>query len=112
MQYSPKLKTAMEEIKQVLAKHDLGAIIVLHTPGFGEYFVKVDPSYSCAAINEANGYIRVKAKLQEDFNGDKKAWKQKVTDTSNMLHVLSENGNYVVDALMQLSVMVDSHAFR
>jgi hypothetical protein len=28
----------MEEIKAVIKKHDLAAFVVLHTPGFSEYF--------------------------------------------------------------------------
>jgi hypothetical protein len=31
MQYSPKLKKAMEEIKAVLNKHDIAASVILHT---------------------------------------------------------------------------------
>jgi hypothetical protein len=50
MKYSPKLRTAMEEIKAVIKKHDIAGVVVLHTPGYGEHFIKIDPSYSCAKI--------------------------------------------------------------
>lgn len=50
MQYSPKLKNAMEEIKLIIDKYDIAACVVLHTPGFSEFLNKIDPSYSCAKI--------------------------------------------------------------
>lgn len=52
MQYSPKLKIAMDEIKQVLKKHDIAGFVVLHTPGFTEYLNRVDPSYSSTFMDE------------------------------------------------------------
>lgn len=32
MQYSPKLKVAMDEVKDVLKKYDIAGFVVLHTP--------------------------------------------------------------------------------
>lgn len=58
MQYSPKLKNAMEEIKAILKKHDIGASVILHTPGFTEYLNHVDTSYSCLTFEGDN--IRIK----------------------------------------------------
>lgn len=67
MNYSPKLKKAMAEIKEIMDKHDINGSIILHSPGFGEHFMKVDASYSCAKIeNTAHGpAIRIKAKAHE-----------------------------------------------
>lgn len=50
MQYSPKLKKAMEDIKKILHENDIAGFVVLHTPGFSEYLNRVDPSYSCAKL--------------------------------------------------------------
>lgn len=75
MQFDPKLKVAMEEIKAVLKKHDIAGVVVLHNNdgpghGHGEYAMVLDPSYSCASLNE--GMVRLKelpklcmAKLRE-----------------------------------------------
>lgn len=60
MQYSPKLKLAMEEIKQVLKKYDIGACVMLHTHGFMEYLNHIDPSYS-AISQPVQGGFRIKA---------------------------------------------------
>lgn len=91
MKFNPKLKNAMEEIKSILNEYDIAGSVILHSPGFSEYFTKINPSYSCAKF-DGDG-IRVKAKLNEDFNGDKKAWNKKVTDTVNMIeHIADVSG--------------------
>lgn len=95
----------MEEIKAVLEKHDIAGIAVLHTPGHAEFLLKINPSYSCAKIE--GDKLRVKAKLEEDFGGDKKAWEQKVRDTSNMLNLISEVGASTVLSVGEISRMLD-----
>jgi hypothetical protein len=89
MQYSPKLKTAMAEIKAILKKHDIGAFVILHTPGFSEYVNEISPSYSCAffdhSLKDANiTGIRFKAKAAELPGGEEER-NQKIADTDNML---------------------------
>ena len=84
MQYSPKLKKAMKQIKAVLDEHDIAGSVVLHTPGFGEHFIKLDPSYSAMKIKDEALHIRVK----EAEVGKKKA-KQLATDTANMANILT-----------------------
>lgn len=87
MQYAPKLKIAMEEIKAVFEKYDIGGFAVLHTPGFAEFFSKVDPSYSCAKFEhlpDGQTGVRFRSKLA-DYDGDKEAWHTKTSDTVNLL---------------------------
>jgi len=91
MQYSPKLKIAAEEIKAILKKHDIGAYVRLHTPGFSEYVNEISPSYSCAkfdhSIPETVG-IRFVAKAK-DLPGGAAERDQKIADTDNMfLHFM------------------------
>lgn len=105
MQYSPKLKKAIQEIKDILSREDIAGVVVLHEPGHSEFLVKVDPTYSCVKIK--GDQIRIKAKLKEDFNGDKKAWTKKVGDSANMLHLLSMTMGDIVVPLMDLSHRVD-----
>jgi hypothetical protein len=90
MQYSPKLKIAMDEIKQVLKKHDIAAFLVLHTPGFAEYLNHVNPSYSCAFMDEDP--IRgsgIKVKLVTAEVGKENA-RQLANDTMNMITIFAE----------------------
>lgn len=86
MQYSPKLKKAMEEIKAIVDKYDIGACVMLHTPGFTEYLNKLDPSYSCVLYEMVEGErgIRFRARKQ-DYNGDIEKRNQVIKDTVNML---------------------------
>ena len=87
MQFSPKLKKAMADIKAILDEHDIAGMVFLHTPGHGEYMIKINPSYSCASIDR--GQLRVKCKA-EDFGGDKQKQHQVMKDTCNLLSVLSD----------------------
>lgn len=100
-----KLKTAIEEIKKILSKHDIGAMVVLHTPGHSEFLLNVSPSYSCATFIEDK--LRVKTNLDIDFNGDKNARTKKVTDTANMLHHLTSTTVHCADSLLKISQLVD-----
>jgi hypothetical protein len=106
MQYSPKLKKAMEEVKEIVKKYDIAALVVLHTPGCSEYLNHITPSYSCMKWN--GDELRIRAKLQEDFNGDKKAMHEKLQATSNMLRLLSETAGKELLGLMKVSDFVDS----
>jgi hypothetical protein len=104
MQYSPKLKKAMEEIKAIVTKYDIGAMVIIHTPDHSEYYMNISPSYSCAKHD--GDTVRIKAKLK-DFNGDKKAWQLKVTDTSNMLSLLGETGGRTALSILNVSKQLD-----
>lgn len=104
-QHSPKLKKINEEIQKILKDNDISGVILLHTPGFGEFSVNISPSYSCAFVE--GHALRVKAKLNEDFNGDKELWTQKVKDTANMLHILSNMGSKILGTIDEISLAVD-----
>lgn len=106
MQYSPKLKKAMEEIKAIIAKYDIAALVVLHAPGDSEYLNAIAPSYSCMKWN--GDELRIRAKLKEDFNGDKKKMEEKLAATSNMLRLLSEVGGKQLMSLIECSTFVDN----
>lgn len=103
MQYSPKLKTAAEEIKAILKKHDIAASIVLHTPGHSEFVLEITPTYSCAKLNHDN--IHFKAK-KADFNDELKR-QQTISDTANMMSLLSEVTAKNAMMLIQVSEQFD-----
>lgn len=91
----------MEEIKAVLTKHDIGGLVVIHTPGFHEYLFKVDPSYSCAAIDPMRG-LRVKTNPSDPLE----VKKQLVSDTINMLdHFSLGGGNLVMQSVDMLEML-------
>lgn len=104
MQYSPKLKKAAEEIKQILQKHDIAANVVLHTPGHSEYILHITPTYSCAWIE--NDMIRFRAR-KEDYNGNVSIRDKKIADTANMLKLLSETAGQNALSLLHVSEQFD-----
>jgi len=81
MDYSPKLKSVMEQIKTILKENDIAGFVVLHTtPNHSEYLNYISPSYSCARFDGSN--IRFTAKGSEI--GKEKAH-QLQADTYNMI---------------------------
>lgn len=100
MQYSPKLKIAMEEMKAIFKKHDIGGFVVLPTPGHGEFLNQLSPSYSCIVVN--GDHVRFKSKLA-DYGGDKKAWERKTTDSLNLLQTVTELGGHIILPLIELT---------
>ena len=103
MQFSPKLKKAMQEIKDIIRKNDIAALVILHTPGYSEFLAELSPSYSRVKIDNTAGTLRFKAKLQEDFNGDKAAQKEAVEKTINMLELITEAGAPTFMGIMKLN---------
>lgn len=103
MQFSPKLKKAAEEIKEILAKYDIAGTAILHTPGFSEFIVNINPSYSCAWIQGER--FRMKA-LKKDYATEQE-WRQKTQDTTNMMHHLAEDSGRIAMQFIELSKLVD-----
>ena len=73
LECSPKLKAVMEQIKTILKENDVAGSVVLHTPGYSEFFNFIEPSYSVAKII-SNG-IHIKAKKDDP----------RIADTVNMI---------------------------
>jgi hypothetical protein len=82
-----KLKVAAEEIKEILRKHDIAAVVTLHSPGHGEYFFHLNPSYSCAYVYNDNE-LRFYSK-KEDYNSPEEQF-EKQNATVNMMRILTD----------------------
>jgi hypothetical protein len=82
-----KLKVAAEEIKDILRKHNLAGAVALHSPGHGEYFVHLNPSYSCAYLYNDNE-VRFYSKKEDYKTVEEQLQKQE--NTSNMLKILTD----------------------
>lgn len=106
MDYSPKLKKVMERIKLILKSENVGASVVLHAPGFSEFYLHVDPDYSCAKM-ENNG-VRIRAKLA-DFKGNKTNRDLAITDTINLLVHLADTSGQTSLMLYHLLDEVKKH---
>jgi hypothetical protein len=104
MQYSPKLKKAMAEIKDILSKHDIAGMIVIAEPGFSELLNKLDPTFSCIKVNGDS--IRFKSKIT-DYNGDKAAQVKQITESINILQTITEYAGMNILALMDLTEQLE-----
>lgn len=113
MQGNEKLLAARAEIEAILVKHDIGAHVVLHMPGFLENFGRYDPSYSRARpVLDSDGVMtgmRIHSKLAEHYNGDVAAQKRDLEATANMLSGMGQMLANDAMSLLQVSQQVDSH---
>jgi hypothetical protein len=82
LNYSPKLKEAMAEIKAIIIKHDIAAHVLLHEPGFSEYLLEIEPCWSILKLEKKG--IRIRSKL-EDFAGDRDAQRKASEDTTSLI---------------------------
>ena len=99
------LKVAAEEIKEVLIKHNLAAAVSLHTPGYGEYFVRLNPSYSCAYMYN-DEEVRFYSK-KADYSIPEQQMQRQI-DTANMLKILTDITACNFGALHHLSKQFDA----
>jgi hypothetical protein len=88
MNYSPKLKEVMARISAILAEEDIAAYVVLHEPGFSEYLLAVEPTWSCLRMIGEEG-IRLRSKL-EDYGGDRERQHKEIGATINLLRHLAD----------------------
>ena len=99
-----RLKLARAEIEGVLRKHDLGGVVVLHTPGMSEFFYDVRPSYSCVWID--GRAVRVKS-LQADYGGNREAQRLDQAATANMVRAFAHNLACAEAMFADVAVIVD-----
>lgn len=98
----------MEGIKEILKEHDIAGFIILHTPGFTEYLNKINPSYSCAYMDDLEGGMRVKLKAA-DLPGGKAEAKKFAEDTWDMVVNMTEMIVVHADGYMRFEDMLRKH---
>lgn len=75
----PKLQAAMEEIKAILRKHDITAIVSIESPGAAEFLTHLVATWTCIRLDDC-GAIHFTTK---DIPQEKR--KKVVEDTLGML---------------------------
>lgn len=85
MKPETKLKSAAEDIKEVLRKYEMAGAIALHLPGHGEHVLHLLTPYSCAYQVEDNE-IRLHAISQNYPNVEAHA--EHIRTTADMLVML------------------------
>lgn len=99
-----KLKSAAEDIKEVLRKYDIAAALALHTPGHGEFVLHLNPSYSCVFMVE-DDTIRINSQLENYASLEEQT--EHLIASSNMLRVLLELSAINFQNLEALSNLID-----
>lgn len=105
----PKLKAAMEEIKAVLTKHDIGGICLLQSKTHGEWLNHITPNWSCARIETdgTNDILRVKAKVAD--YPSKEAQQETVRLTVSMLCGFRDGADRVSSNMAAILGMISEH---
>lgn len=110
MQYSPKLKKVMEQIKTILSENDIAGFIVLHSPGYSEYLNHLQTSYSCATVVPDG----IALKLKESEIGRDKAI-ELANGTFNMIthltNAIATNANLYIDCHEKLKLKWNGTSF-
>ena len=102
MQYSPKLKKVIAEIKAIIEKNDLAGFVCLVEPGNSEYLHIINPSFSAAFFDGKE--IRIKTK---GLPLSPKEKSKLLTTTSNMLALLSTTVAQNGLSLCEVSQFID-----
>ncbi|MGH8587370.1 MAG: hypothetical protein ACREWE_14710 [Gammaproteobacteria bacterium] len=109
--YSPNLKEAMAEIRAVLTKHDVAAYVLLHEPGFSEFLMAIDPSWSVMRFDNSDPKglgIRFRAMLEE-FGGDREAQRLAVEGSVNLVIHFWESLLRDAEVMHRLERMLREH---
>lgn len=103
----PKLKAAMEDIKEVLTKHDIAGMVIIQSPTHAEWLNHISPSWSCAqleATEDGGLLIRVRA-LAKDYPTPE-AHQETVASTAGMIISFSECARKLADNMDKVADMV------
>lgn len=102
----PKLKMAHLEILEILKKHDISGVAVLHTPGHMEMVQYIEPTFSCVKIN-AKRQLQINAPIIDPENPE--VAKKKIADTINMVANMRKNITDLARVFTQADVAVRQH---
>ena len=108
--FSPKLKSAMAEIKEIVERYDIGGVVILHTPGNSEYANFLEPSYSCASFEQTSEGVGIRFRSKAaDFKGGAKERNERIEDTANLMNMLAVTTGQVSLSLMDISEKLDGY---
>lgn len=76
---------AIEEIKAVLARHDLAGMIVVQDAGESAFLLKIDPSWSCAKWEQTPEGVGIRIKAKRSDYPSKEEQDKAVGATAGMI---------------------------
>lgn len=107
--FDPKLKLAMEQIKPILAQHDIAAIVMLQSQNHAEFLLEVSPTWSCAKVEELTQGVGIRVRaLRKDYP-TLDAWREKVRLTVSMLCGFSDLMRHLNDQVAALLEAISSN---
>lgn len=77
---------ASDEIKAVLEKYDVAAMVVITDQTDTAFLRRIDPTWSCSWMEEGGDgtQVRIRSRLKEDYGGDKERQKRELEATVGM----------------------------
>lgn len=98
----PLLKTAAEEIKAILKKHDIAGMMMLQSPGGAEFVRVIDPKWSCVKIQDTPMGPAIRIKAHHSEFPSKEAQKVCVEWTIGMVFAFHHQAEQDMKSMAQL----------
>lgn len=98
---SEKLVAAAAKIKAIIDEYDIAAVVALHTPGHCEYIQKINPSYSCARVEDGG----IVFEARKDTMGQQELL-QRLGDTVNMFQILTDVTVNLASGLIEVNEFI------
>jgi hypothetical protein len=91
--FDPNLKDAMEEIKDLLKRYDIGGYVSLVSPTHSEFLLVISPLWSCAHFETLpNGERQVRFRATEKQYGSKEARDKAIEVTTHLFMQIRDLG--------------------
>ena len=97
----PRLRKAAEEIRGILKKYDIGAIIILASQTHGEYVYELEPTWSCTRWEGPILRIRSKRKDYPSLEAQKKHLEETIS-MIGLFHDSSEHAKAAMEQVLKL----------
>lgn len=103
----PILKSAAEEIKAVLVKHDVAGMVSLQSKSHSEFVLQLAPSWSCVSLEQQPGKndftLRIKAKSSNPGDGER------LRLTAGMLLGFIDVATRNIDQMTEIVKLIGQH---
>lgn len=106
----PTLQQAMEEIKAILRKHDVAAVVLLSSPKHMEFLYGLTPTWSCAKLEphpDGGEAIRIRSSRDEYVSED--AQRQCLEYTIGMFMGFFSLLKQAEDQMLNITALLGQH---
>jgi hypothetical protein len=103
---APELKPALDEVLEVLKKHDVTAVIVLQRPGQATYHLHLEASHTGFKNVVEDGKEGVRIRIKKSELGKEEA-ERLARGTANCARMLTDAAVYAGVQIMELADYID-----